>query len=274
MSENEKFSADSLPCSPQAKQLEDFKKGGFNIVLPIKCHVLVATLLSKFKVEGISTLEFLILWEAWEKLMEKSNTDKLFYAKHKLLVRISTLIVLNYKEGLRYEDFSEKLNQLPEGKEAFKGLLSPRRWYGMRAAFEHIIFVRRKKLEPAPRTPSRIAVGYKDKGTSRKIHLDGSQPWQEIAMDEHFQENVEIETPKLELSEFIRQTRLSVEDPTSVYFLSEGTQPASETELQKTNSESETRGKLADLEVSLESRNPLCKVHLGEDGEEGKEERS
>lgn len=140
----------------------------------------VRYILSKYSYEGITEEEYRNLWEGTIYLLRKYGRGEVAGLK---AIQLSLLA-----DNLRYIN----PNGRPKGGRKFltvdpiltKVILSPHAYYGLRGqadSMSRVGFLVKILTKRRYAAQSRIGVGYRDKGTARKPHWDGSPGWQEVA---------------------------------------------------------------------------------------------
>jgi len=150
--------------------------------------VLIRYILSKKEYEGDRIVEddaFIVNF-AYMDMVNLMNSDLKFAQKNQnMFLEISLLIA---RFNLEFEQGHQFIGTFHEGKfprAANPAIMSPRAYLGMKKNDQFQRIYRRattEKVLTSPFSEARfIGVGYKDKGSRRKLEQDGSQTWQEIA---------------------------------------------------------------------------------------------
>lgn len=150
--------------------------------------VLLRYILSKNQYEGDKIVEndaFIVNF-AYMDMVNLMKSDLKFGQKHQtMFVEISFLLArFNVEFGVKLQSFGTfQEGKFPRAQNP--AIMSPRAYLGMKKNEQFQRIYRRATVEKVLTSPFSearfIGVGYKDKGSRRKLEQDGNQNWQEIA---------------------------------------------------------------------------------------------
>lgn len=148
-----------------------------------------------FEERELTTVEEIVLWTAWEKSMLFARLNPEYDEKWNKLLEAGYYIVAHRQnpDSVNWQSFK----QYVQNDDLLRHHFEPRTYFGVKDEFANSLSVRIQSRYPKRLPePSRIAVGYRDKGNCKNSSVDGSPSWQEVASSQLTDESkTESSTP-------------------------------------------------------------------------------